>query len=90
MFMHGYNGFGWIGMIIGLVFALVLLAGFVVLVVFAVRRMSRPFPHHMYGNGQPMSPMVGGAAAKEIAQARYAKGEITREEYQQIVSDLEK
>jgi uncharacterized membrane protein len=31
---------------------------------------------------------AAGPTAKEIAQARYAKGEITREEFQQIIADL--
>jgi len=29
-------------------------------------------------------------SARDIAQSRYAKGEISREEYQQILSDLER
>lgn len=77
----GYGGMGWIWMILGLVFTIAVVIGLVLLVVWAVRRMSGNSP-------QPGSPMQAGQSAKEIAQARYAKGEISRDEYQQILTDL--
>ena len=78
---YGHGGMGWIGMILGLVITIAVIIGLVLLVVWAVRRMS--------GNSQPTgSQMQVGQSAKEIAQARYAKGEINREEYQQILTDL--
>ena len=49
--------------------------GLVLLVVWAVRRMSG-------NNAQPGSQNLTGQSARDIAQARYAKGEINREEYQ--------
>jgi len=77
----GYTGFAWIGMLLGLVITIGVIVGFVILVVWAVRRMS--------GNTyQPASPNLPGQSARDIAQVRYAKGEITREEYQQILADL--
>ncbi|GAP06418.1 predicted membrane protein [Anaerolinea thermolimosa] len=78
----GWNtGFGWIGMVLNLVFTLVVILGVVFLVVWTVRRVSGP--HLPAGSsGQ------GALSAKEIAQLRYARGEISREEYQQILSDL--
>ena len=77
----GYGWLGWIGMILGLVITIAVIVGFIILVVWAVRRMS--------GNpNQPGSQNLTGQSAKEIAQARYAKGEINREEFQQILSDL--
>jgi putative membrane protein len=79
---HG-GGFGWIGMLVGGVFALALLIGFIVLVVWAVRRMSGNTAH-------PGAQLPAGQSAKDIAQVRYAKGEITREEYQQLLTDLGK
>lgn len=38
---------------------------------------------------QPGQPQVG-PGAKEILQARYARGEITQAEYKKILADLEK
>ena len=55
--------------------------GLVLLAVWAIRRMSGNSPH---SGSQNMT----GRSAKEIAQERYAKGEINREEYQQVLSDL--
>ena len=78
---YNYGGFGWIGMILGLVMMLVIMVGLVLLVVWAVRRVGRN------GNMSPAQPPTG-LSARDIAQARYAKGEISREEYQQILSDL--
>ena len=77
----GYGSFGWIGMILGLVITIGVIVGLVLLVVWAVRRMS--------GNPtQPGSQNLSGQSARDIAQVRYAKGEISREDYQQILSDL--
>lgn len=78
----GWNsGFGWIGMILNLVVTLAVIFGVVFLVVWAVRRVS--------GTHLPASSLGQEAlSAKEIAKLRYAKGEISREEYQQILSDL--
>ena len=68
-------------MILGLIFTVALIVGLVVLVVWGVRRMSGT--SSQYG-----SPITPSQSARDIAQARYAKGEITRDEYQQILSDL--
>lgn len=78
--MYGWmGGYGWIGMIIGLVFWLVVLGGLAWLIVWAVRRS---------GTGNYASQTPAGISAKEIAQQRYARGEITREQYQQLIEDL--
>lgn len=79
--MSGYGGFGLIEMILSLVITIGVTVGLVLLVVWAVRRMS--------GNSaQPGSLNLTSQSARDIAQVRYAKGEISREEYQQILSDL--
>lgn len=84
--MMGYYGFGgmsWIGMILGLIITVGIVVGLTILVVWIVRRTS--------GNTtQSRSNIVAGQSGRDIAQARYAKGEITRDEYQQILSDLGK
>ncbi len=64
------------GMIIGLVFNLLILVGIVLLIVWAVKRFT----------GNNSSP--AGQSPKETLQARYARGELTREQYQQMLSDL--
>ena len=74
--MMGYGmmgGFGWIGLLLYLAF----IVGFVVLVVWVVKRFS--------GQGSFQSP---GQSPREILQVRYAKGEITREQFQQMLGDL--
>ena len=74
--MMGYGmmgGFGWIGLLLYLAF----IVGFVVLVVWVVKRFS--------GQGSFQSP---GQSQREILQVRYAKGEITREQFQQMLGDL--
>ncbi len=72
--------------LIGLLLNLVVIVGIVLLVIWAVRRFS--------SNGQ-ISGLFGQqnnptsrATPREIAQERYAQGEITREQYQQMLSDL--
>lgn len=79
--MGGFGGFGLIGMILNLVITVGVLVGLVMLVVWIVRRSGG---RSTFGGLQN----IGDQSAKEIAQARYAKGEISREEYQQILSDL--
>jgi putative membrane protein len=81
-FMHGY-GFGGMGLLggwIGLIFNLAILVGIVLLVVWAVKRFT-----NSPTNGNQAS---GNQSPREILQARYARGEITRDQYQQILQDL--
>lgn len=74
--MMGFGMMGGLGLI-GLLFNVLIIVGVVVLIVWAVRRFSAP------GNLPS-----GGQSAREILQARYARGEITREQYQQMLNDL--
>ena len=74
--MMGFGGFG----LIGLLFNLLIIIGVVLLVVWAVRRFTSGTT-----NG---SQSLGNQSPREILQARYARGEITREQYQQMLSDL--
>jgi putative membrane protein len=77
----GYGGMGWIGMVLSFLITIGMIVGLVLLVVWAVRRASG-------SSIQPGSQNLTGQSARDIAQVRYAKGEISREEYQQILSDL--
>ena len=74
--MMGLGGMGLLGGIIGLIFNLAILVGIVVLIVWAVKRFT--------SNNSPS----GAQTPREILQARYARGEITREQYQQMLGDL--
>lgn len=91
--MHGFgwHGMGWFGgwggwlpMIINFVLIILIIVALVLLVVWAVRRMTR--------NGYRSQVSTGHSGAQptalDILQARYARGEITREEYQQILKDI--
>ena len=77
MGMHGFGGMGLFGGWIGLIFNLAIIIGFVVLIVWAVKR----FTSNVSPTGTAKTP-------REIVQARYARGEITRDQYQQMLSDL--
>lgn len=75
------NGFGFGGLgLIGLIFNLVIIVGIVILIVWAVRR----FTSGTTSSNQPTSNQ----SAREILQSRYARGEITRDQYQQMLQDL--
>ena len=75
-----FGAWGWVAMILQVVLWVAMIAGIILLVVWAIRRSSRT-PASSYAiSGQP--------AAKEILQARYARGEINREQYQQMLNDL--
>ncbi len=74
--MMGYGMMGGFGLI-GLLFNALIVVGIVVLAVWAVRRFSAPADHGSAGQ-----------SAREILQVRYARGEITREQYQEMLKDL--
>jgi putative membrane protein len=77
---YWYGGLGWIGMVINLIVSVVLIIGVVFLVIWIVKRLSNNNSTRMLNNT--------GLAAVEIAKERYAKGEITREEFQKLLTDL--
>ena len=79
--MFGHGGFGWFGMLIGLVFVVAVVVGLVWLAVSLIRRAEDRNP-------QLKTQEQAGLNPREVAAMRYAKGEISREEYQQILSDL--
>lgn len=82
----GLGSFGLAGGLIGLLFNIAILVGIVVLVVWAVKQFghsSNQATSATAGSltGQPLS-------AREILDIRYARGELTREEYQTKLSDI--
>lgn len=72
--MHGIGG---LGMGIGMLFWLALLGGLVAFVLWVVRRL----PAHD-GTGS-------GADALEILRRRYARGELSRQQHEQMKRDLD-
>ncbi len=66
---------GWLGLAFNLIFGVGLLAGLVWLALWAVRHAQ-------------VSGTRGETTAREILQARYAQGEITREQYQAMRVDI--
>ena len=75
------NGFGFGGMgLIGLIFNLAIVIGIVILIVWAVKRFTSGTTN--------LNQTSGGQTPREILQVRYARGEITRDQYQQILQDL--
>jgi putative membrane protein len=85
-FYGGLGGFNWIGMIVGGIFTLIILVLLILLIIWIIRRLSG---RHM-GGYHYMQGGMGGQSAKEILQMRYAKGEITQEQYQQMLAELNK
>jgi putative membrane protein len=80
-FGYGFGGMGLVGMILGSIIMIGIVVGIILLIVWAVRK--------SYGtSNQTTSQTIANQSAKDIAQARYAKGEITRDEYQRILADL--
>jgi putative membrane protein len=70
-----YNGMSW-WMLFGGIWMFLILGGIIALIIWAVTRFSRP----------------GGTAGRQdpldIARERYARGDITREQFDQIKRDL--
>src|SRR3990172_1562554 len=77
---EGFGAFGWIGMILNWVITIGLIVGVVLLIAWLVKRID--------ANGQAAKAAPTAAAPREIAQISYAHGQITREQYQQLVADL--
>ncbi len=92
--MNGYGGYGgygdggygasWFGLGMMLLFGLVLLVGIVLLVVWIVRSGGHS-TGHSGGYVMPPAPMDDACA---IAKVRFAKGEITKEQYGEMCRTL--
>jgi len=80
---YAIGGYGVAGMLLNLVFTVGLIAGLVLLVAWIWRRIN-PVGQVGTSSYQPGPAQL----PQEILRARYARGEITREEYQQMLADL--
>jgi len=76
----GIGLLGWLAIIFKALIFLAVIGLIVWLIVWAVNKSK---------NGIFIPPLPG-PTPKEIAQARYARGEITQAEYKKIIADLEK
>ena len=77
-----FGTWGWVAMILQMVFWVGLIAGVALLVVWAIRRSARTT------TSMSSYAISSQPTARDILQARYARGEITREQYQQMLNDL--
>lgn len=76
-------GFGWYGLF-GMLFNIAIWVGIVVLVVWAVQKFtSSGHGSRSNGHGYSQSP-----SARDILDQRYARGELSREEYQEKLHDI--
>ena len=71
-----YN-WGWMGMGLGVLFMIIIWAGFVALIVWVIVKLVR--------SGQKSSSET----PLDVARTRYAKGEITKKEFEQLKKDLD-
>lgn len=82
--LGGMGGSGWLGLVLGLVLPLVLIAGLVLLIVLALRRAGGQ-GSGIGGTGRSVTDRF---SATDILEQRYARGEIDREQFLAMRSDL--
>jgi len=75
-----FGGYGWLGMILNLIFVLIVILGIIWFAIWLTNRM-----RHNTSMMDTPSAMI---SPIEILQARYARGEINREQYLEILNDL--
>ena len=71
------GGMGWIGMILGFIFFILIIIGVIFLIVWIVKRATHSGIEDKTGS-----------KALEVLKERYAKGEITKEQYESMKRDL--
>lgn len=74
----GWGAWGWLWMVMGSLFMLSFWVGIVLLIIWGIRALTR---------GEARPPR-GEPTALDIARMRYARGEITREQFEQLKRDL--
>ncbi len=73
-------GWGWLMLFVSLLFLAGIIIGSIFLVIWAIRRIRLAGITNTSSNGY--------LTAKQILQARFARGEITREQYDLILNDI--
>ncbi len=81
-FWGGFGGMGMFGMFFGGLLFLALLAGGILLIIWLVRQVTPG------GASRPSGRAT--SAARQILDERYARGEISREEYLTALADIER
>lgn len=77
-----FGAYGWLG----LIFNLLVIVAVIWLVIWAIRRLTAAGGISARGGGFSSNP--NGPSPREILQVRYARGEITREQYLSMLDDL--
>lgn len=81
----GLGGFGWLGMGLGMVIQL----GFWILIIYVAVRLVRGVTLGKTGEDGNYNVVAKNKfTAKEILKQRYARGEITREQYHEIAEEI--
>lgn len=80
------GGFGLIGMVFNLVIAVGLILGLVLLIAWLWRRLASG--GQMLAVAKRPTEAETAVSPTGLLQARYARGEVTREQYQQTLADL--
>lgn len=83
--MGGFGGYGWIGLILNLVITIGVIVGLVILIVWAVRRISAG--GQSFSGGERNEGI--GSSPRGILDTRYARGEITREQYKDMLAEID-
>ncbi len=83
-----FGGFGWLRLIFGGIVGLALLAAAVLLLIWLIRALTHRGSGFRYAGPSAAPVQPAQPTALNIAQERYARGEITREEYKQMIEDL--
>lgn len=81
----GFGSFGLLGGLLNLIVTLGVLVGVILLVVYLIRRLNNGGQSIL---GDPATAAVR-PKPREILQERYARGEIDREQFHQMLTDLE-
>ncbi len=78
---HMWDGFfgGWLAMGLMILAMVIFWGGIIFLIVWGIRRLSKR------GGA---APGTGGKSPLDIARERYARGEITKDQYEQLKNDL--
>ena len=71
------GGIGWLGMILCLIFFILIIIGVIFLIVWIVKKAT-------YSGNEAKT----GSSTLEVLKERYAKGEITKEQYEDVKKDL--
>ena len=87
-FGGGMGGLGLFGGLFSLVLSIGLLAVLVLLGIWLWRKVSPTLSSEMTAQPLTETRSVGSQSAREILQVRYARGELTREEYLAMLRDL--